>query len=114
MSHEYQTRPITYIEVDYEYDNEFGIEYDTVNGFVYIEPIPDFFTQEFQGLYYDGVSYSWDEIEYRMSVEYTPSVPEPSLMSLTFGIIALGYVFLRKAIKWLITLTMECMSLPCK
>ena len=79
MSHENQ-QPITYIETDYDYDSDFDIvyDYDTVNGFVYIEPIPDFFTQNFQGLYYDGVSYSWDEIEYRMGVEYAPAIPEPS------------------------------------
>jgi len=86
MSHENQ-KPITYIETDYDYDSDFDINYgyDTVNGFLYIEPIPDFFTQEFQGLYYDGVSYSWDEIDYRMGVEYTPSVPEPSFYGLVLG-----------------------------
>ena len=43
MSHEYQTRPIVYIETDYDYDSDFDItyEYDAVNGFFYIEPIPD-------------------------------------------------------------------------
>ena len=97
MSHEYQTRPITYIETDYDYDSDFDVSYgyDTVNGFVYIEPIPDFFTQNFQGLYYDGVSYSWDEIEYRMGVEYTPSVPEPSLTGTVFGLIVLAIVAFR-------------------
>ena len=99
MSHEYQTRPITYIEVDYEYDNDFGVEYDTVNGFVYVPNIPNYFLEEYEGLYYDGVGYSWEEIEYRMGVDYNPAIPEPNLISLTFGIIALGYVFLRKAIK---------------
>ena len=42
MSHENQ-QPITYIETDYDYDSDFNInyEYGTVNGFLYIEPIPD-------------------------------------------------------------------------
>jgi hypothetical protein len=97
MSHEYQ-QPITYIETDYDYDSDFDIiyDYDTVNGFVYIEPIPNFFTQNFQGLYYEGVSYSWDEIEYRMGVEYTPSVPEPSSVGAVMGIIFTAFVVFKK------------------
>jgi hypothetical protein len=100
MSHEYE-QPITYIETDYDYDSDFDInyEYDTVNGFVYIEPIPDFFTQNFQGLYYDGVSYSWDEIEYRMGVEYTPSVPEPSTSGVIISIVAIAALAFNKLIK---------------
>ena len=92
MSHESQTKdlPITYIETDYDYD--------TVNGFIYIAPIPDFFTQEFQGLYYDGVSYSWDEIEYRMGVNY-PSVPEPSSIGLIMGTIFTAFVLIKKLTK---------------
>ena len=101
MSHEYQTRPIVYIETDYDYDSDFDIVYDynTVNGFLYIEPIPDFFTQEFQGLYYDGVSYSWDEIEFRMGVEYTPSVPEPSSVGLVMGTIFTAFILIKKLTK---------------
>jgi hypothetical protein len=97
MSHENQ-QPITYIETDYDYDSDFDIiyDYDTVNGFVYIEPIPDFFTQNFQGLYYEGVSYSWNEIEYRMGVEYTPSVPEPSSVGAVMGIIFTAFVVFKK------------------
>ena len=100
MSHENQ-QPITYIETDYDYDSDFDInyEYGTVNGFLYIEPIPDFFTQEFQGLYYDGVSYSWDEIEFRMGVEYTPSVPEPSSVGVVMGIIFTAFVVFKKLTK---------------
>lgn len=100
MSHENQ-QPITYIETDYDYDSDFDIiyDYDTVNGFVYIEPIPDFFTQNFQGLYYDGVSYSWDEIDYRMGVEYTPSVPEPSSVGLVMGTIFTAFILIKKLTK---------------
>jgi hypothetical protein len=73
MSHEYE-QSITFTETDYGYD----YSYDNENGFLYIAPIPEFFTKEFKGLYYEGVSYSWDEIDYRMGVEYSPSVPEPA------------------------------------
>lgn len=90
MSHENQ-RPITYIETDYDYD--------TVNGFLYIPNIPEFFTQELNGLYYDGVSYSWDEIEYRMGVEYTPSVPEPSSAGLVMGTIFTAFVLIKRLTK---------------
>ena len=90
MSHESQTRdlPITYIETDYDYD--------TVNGFLYIPNIPEFFTKELDGLYYDGGSYSWDEIEFRMGVEYTPSVPEPSSVGAVMGIIFTAFVVFKK------------------
>ena len=97
MSHEYE-QPITYIETDYDYDSDFNInyEYDSINGFLYIAPIPDFFTQEFQGLYYDGISYSWDEIDYRMGVEYNPSIPEPSSIGLIMGTVFLAFVAIKK------------------
>ena len=87
MSHENQ-KPITYIETDYDYD--------TVNGFLYIPNIPEFFTQELDGLYYDGVSYSWDEIEYRMGVDYSPAIPEPSSVGAVMGIIFLTFVAVKK------------------
>jgi hypothetical protein len=94
MSHEYQDRdlPITYIETDYGYD----YSYDNENGFLYIAPIPEFFTKEFKGLYYEGVSYSWDEIDYRMGVEYSPSVPEPSSFGLFIGIAVLSFLTINK------------------
>ena len=96
MSHEKQ-KPITYIETDYDYDSNYS--YDTANGFLYIEPIPEFFTQEFRGLHYEGVDYSWDEIEYRMGVEYSPSVPEPSSVGVVMGTIFLGFVIFKKLTK---------------
>ena len=94
MSHEYQDRdlPITYIETDYGYD----YSYDNENGFLYIAPIPEFFTKEFKGLHYGGVDYSWDEIDYRMGVEYTPSVPEPSSFGLFIGIAMLSFLTINK------------------
>ena len=90
MSHENQ-QPITYIETDYDYD--------TVNGFLYIPNIPEFFTQELDGLYYDGVSYSWDEIEYRMGVEYAPAIPEPSSVGAVMGIIFTAFVAFKRLTK---------------
>jgi hypothetical protein len=87
MSHENQ-QPITYIETDYDYD--------TVNGFLYIPNIPEFFTQELNGLYYDGVSYSWDEIEYRMGVEYVPAIPEPCSVGVVMGTIFTAFVVFKK------------------
>ena len=94
MSYEYPKKdlPITYIETDYGYD--YG--YDNENGFLYIAPIPEFFTKEFKGLHYGGVDYSWDEIDYRMGVEYTPSVPEPSSFGLFIGIAMLSFLTINK------------------
>ena len=99
MSHEYEDRdlPITYIETDYDYDSNYS--FDKENGFFYIEPIPEFITQEFKGLHYEGVDYSWDEINYRMGVEYSPSVPEPSSVGAVIGTILLGFVIFNKLTK---------------
>ena len=91
MSHEYE-QSITFTETDYGYD--YG--YDNQNGFLYIAPIPEFFTKEFKGLYYEGVSYSWDEIDYRMGVEYSPSVPEPSFYGLVLGFLLLTLTLINR------------------
>ena len=91
MSHEYE-QSITFAETDYGYD----YSYDNENGFLYIAPIPEFFTKEFKGLYYEGVSYSWDEIDYRMGVEYNPSVPEPSFYGLVLGFLLLTLTLINR------------------
>tara|TARA_E500000318_G_scaffold75403_1_gene70024 strand:+ start:151 stop:432 length:282 start_codon:yes stop_codon:yes gene_type:complete len=91
MSHEYE-QSITFAETDYGYD----YSYDNENGFLYIAPIPEFFTKEFKGLYYEGVSYSWDEIDYRMGVEYSPSVPEPSFYGLVLGFLLLTLTLINR------------------
>jgi len=98
MSHESQTKdlPITYIETDYDYDSNYS--YDSENGFFYIEPIPEFIRQEFEGLHYKGVDYSWDEINYRMGVDY-PSVPEPSSAGLIMGTIFTAFVLIKTLTK---------------
>ena len=98
MSHESQTRdlPITYIETDYDYDSNYS--FDKENGFFYIEPIPEFIRQEFEGLHYKGVDYSWDEINYRMGVDY-PSVPEPSSIGLIMGTIFTAFVLIKTLTK---------------
>ena len=99
MINESQTKdlPITYIETDYDYDSNYS--FDKENGFFYIEPIPEFIKQEFEGLHYKGVDYSWDEINYRMGVGYTPSVPEPSSVGLVMGTIFTAFVLIKKFIK---------------
>jgi hypothetical protein len=99
MINEYENKDltITYIETDYDYDSNYS--FDKENGFFYIEPIPEFIRQEFEGLHYKGVDYSWDEINYRMGVEYSPSVPEPSSVGVVMGTIFLGFVIFNKLIK---------------
>jgi hypothetical protein len=97
MSHQYEDRdyPITYIETDYDY--YFDYSYDAENGFLYVPSIPEFFTKEFKGLSYEGVSYTWDEIEYRMGVDY-PQVPEFSGIGVIMGLVALSCIFFTKLI----------------
>ena len=101
MSHEYQTRPIVYIEPDYDYDSDFDIDYqyDTINGFIYVPNIPDYFIEEYNGLHYDGINYSWDQIEYSMGLAYSPAVPEPSSVGVVMGTIFTAFILIKKLTK---------------
>ena len=53
--------------------------------------IPEWAYSEFDGLLYEGVQYNWDEVDYRLSVDYN-SVPEPASASVIIGIIALACI----------------------
>ena len=84
MSHEAQTRPLLIIEPEYEWE------------WYYLVPLLD--RDEWDGIEYDQIQYSWDELDYRFSVDY-PGIPEPSTTGLTIGLIILMCVAFKKLVK---------------
>ena len=85
MSHELQ-----YLDTDPDYDWGESITLSNYNYF-YVPSIPQWAYSEFDGLLYEGVQYNWDEVDYRLSVEYN-SVPEPASAGVIIGIIALACI----------------------
>ena len=70
MSHELQ-----YLDNDEDYDWGQSIT-STNNKYFYIPSIPEWAYSEFDGLLYEGIEYNWNEVDYRLSIDYSP-VPEP-------------------------------------
>ena len=75
----------------YEFNNDYG--------FLYVPLIPEHAYGEFKGLSYAGTQYTWDEVDYRLSVEYIPAIPEPSTAGIFLGIIALCMISFNKLIR---------------
>jgi len=73
MSHEFS-------ELDINNDSDYGwgesITSTNYNYF-FVPSIPEWAYSEYDGLYYEGVQYNWDEVDYRLTVDYN-SVPEPA------------------------------------
>lgn len=84
MSHEAQTRPLLIIEPEYEWE------------WYYLVPLLD--RDEWNGIEYDQIQYSWDELDYRFGVDY-PGIPESSTTGLTIGLIILMCVAFKKLVK---------------
>ncbi len=76
MSHEITTRPLPIVNPYPE-------------GWYYYIPLLD--RQEWDGIEYNSIEYSWQELDYRFDSPY-PSVPESSTMGLTISLIVFTYV----------------------
>ena len=91
MSHELEY-PELVIEPEYDWD----MQSITASGIYFNVPsIPQWAYSEYDGLYYEGVEYKWDEVEYRLSVDYN-SIPEPSVFGLILGSFIALCVIMRK------------------
>ena len=91
MSHEFS-------ELDINNDSDYGWgESITSTNFNYffVPSIPEWAYSEYDGLYYEGVQYNWDEVDYRLTVDYNP-VPEPSSIGLFIGLVATTLLFYKK------------------
>ena len=92
MSHEITTRPLLITEPDYDWGD--SISLSNYNYF-FVPSIPEWAYSEFDGLLYEGVQYNWDEVDYRLSVEYN-SVPEPASVGVIMGLALICIVLFKK------------------
>lgn len=59
--------------------------------FFYIPDEPPFLRENFKGLEFEGISYTWNEFDYRLGLEY-PSIPEPADSGLLVGLMAVAFI----------------------
>ena len=91
MSHE-----LNYPELTIQPETEWGDSIVTSNlNYFYVPSIPEWAYSEFDGLFYEGVQYNWDEVDYRLTVEYK-NIPEPSTTALFIGIVATTLLIYKK------------------
>jgi len=63
--------------------------------FFYIPDMPEFIREDFKGLEFEGVQYSWNEFDYRLSVKYD-TVPEPAFVGLFMGLCLLTLTLIKR------------------
>ena len=85
MSHELQ-----YLNDNSDYDWGQSITLSDYNYF-YVPSIPEWAYSEFDGLLYEGTQYNWEEVDYRLSVDYN-IVPEPAEVGLFMGLVFAGFI----------------------
>ena len=91
MSHELQ-----YPEFAVQPESDWGDSITASNlNYFYVPSIPEWAYSEFDGLFYEGVQYNWDEVDYRLTVEYN-NIPEPSTTALFIGIVATTLLIYKK------------------
>ena len=78
MSHEYQLFPTEEEEFPLIQIEPIATETIQSYGFFFIPDEPSYLRQEFDGLMFEGVQYTWDEFDFRLGVEYKGTVPEPA------------------------------------
>ena len=89
MSHELQ-----YLDNDSDYGWGDSITSTNYNYF-FVPSIPEWAYSEYDGLMYEGKEYNWNEVEYRLSVDYN-SVPEPSAIGVIMGLALLTLVLFKR------------------
>ena len=95
-----KTKPLLIIEPMFE---EQIISINSNLNYFYVPSLPEWARHEYDGLLYEGTQYNWDEVNYRLSVEYIPAIPEPAsaclFMSLLAGIFIVVHYFIKKKTK---------------
>ena len=94
MSHEATTRPLLIVEPEYDWGDTIS---STTNDYkyFYVPSIPEWAYEEFDGLLYEGNQYNWDEVDYRLTVDYN-GVPEPGFIGLAMGLCLLALVLFKR------------------
>jgi len=80
MSHDITTRPLPIVNPEPQ------------EWYYYI---PLLNRSEWDGIEYDSIEYSWDELDYRFDTPY-PSVPEPSAIGFIIGVTLLTLTILKR------------------
>ena len=75
--------PLLPIEQPFEIEEPISIVISDTP-FFYIPDMPEFLREDFKGLEFEGVQYTWKEFDYRLDVPYL-SIPEPSFYGLLLG-----------------------------
>ena len=89
MSHEL-------LDYDYDSDYDWGDSITSTNyNYFFVPSIPDWAYSEYDGLIYEGKEYNWNEVEYRLSVDYN-NVPEPGFVGLFMGFTLLALILFKK------------------
>ena len=91
MSHELQY-PELVTEPEYDWGDSIT---STSYNYFFVPSIPEWAYSEFDGLIYEGKEYNWNEVEYRLSVEYN-SVPEPAFVGLFMGLCLLTLTLIKR------------------
>lgn len=91
MSHEAQTRPLLIDEPVYDWDESITSTGTNLNYF-YVPSLPEWTRSEYDGLIYEGVTYSWAEVDYRLSA----AIPEPSFIGFVMGLCLLTVALLKR------------------
>mgnify|MGYP003130557340 CR=1 FL=1 len=91
MSHELQYPELS--ETDYSWGDSISINSNF--NYFYVPSIPEWAYSEFDGLLYEGVQYNWEEVDYRLSVDYN-SVPEPAFVGLFMGLCLLTLTLIKR------------------
>jgi hypothetical protein len=91
MSHELEY-PELIIEPEYDWGDSIT---STNYNYFYVPSIPEWAYSEFDGLLYEGKEYNWNEVDYRLSVEYN-SVPEPAFVGLFMGLCLLTLTLIKR------------------
>lgn len=86
MSHEYQLFPTE--EEEFPLIQLEPVSYD----FFIVPDEPTYLREEFSGLMFNGVEYTWDEFDFRLGVEYKGTVPEPADAGLFTALIMAAFV----------------------
>ena len=63
--------------------------------YFYVPSIPEWAYSEFDGLLYEGKQYNWNEVDYRLSVDYN-SVPEPSFIGVFMGLCLFTLILIKR------------------
>ena len=75
--------PLLPIEQPFEIEEPISIVISDTP-FFYVPDMPEFIREDYKGLEFEGVQYSWQEFDYRLQVDYN-GVPEPSFYGLLLG-----------------------------